>query len=74
MLTKIFAVLKHFERVNHLKALLGYNYQNGELAEEVGAKVFRNLCAEVRIVVKKEKSEAEKQQITRVIGKEVVGK
>ena len=74
LLTKIFAVFKHFERVNTLKGILGYNFQNGELAEEVGAKVFRNLCAEVRVVVKKEQSEAEKQTITRVIGKEVVGK
>ena len=74
LLTKIFAVFKHFEQVNHLKGILGYNYQNGELSEEVGQKVFRSLCAEVRVVVQKEKSEEQKQQITRVIGKEVVGK
>ena len=74
VLTKIFAVFKHFERVNHLKALLGYNYQNSEISEEVGKKVYRNLCAEIRVVVKKEVSEAEKPTINRVIGKEVVGK
>ena len=49
---KVSAVFRHYEKVSHLKAILGYNYQNGELAEEVGTKVFRNLCAEVRIVVK----------------------
>ena len=67
LLTKVFAVFKHFEKVNTLKAILGYNFQNGEISDEVGAKVFRNLCAEIRVVVKKEKSETEKQTVTRVI-------
>ena len=69
LLTKVFAVFKHFETVNTLKAILGYNYQNSEISEEVGRKVYRNLCAEIRVVVKKEVSEAEKPAITRVIGK-----
>ena len=74
-MTKIFAVFKHFERVNSLKGILGYNFQDGLISEENGMRVFRNLCAEVKVVVKKEKDETgEKPTITRVIGKEVVGK